>query len=278
MRFVWAALVAALGVCALGRSDLNPCHGVKSTYGKGVTCEKVEFPVGMCSACKLKPFNPFTGSFYNCAAIFDLDNPDCQAKLKRYAAINAHCDPIRLRQVQDFSNPSNRRGLDYFVYSVCEECCDCVPIGARQNQYVWRAQNNQLLNSKRGNCPAHAFYDLCAVLPNIRFSKTPGGQDHWDWPKICPLITKWQFSPASRNWLTKSYVNVDWRISRFLIWFFWDNHCGYWQTWRNCVALEHAQKRVLVNRPRWRAIVCAPIFLSAPPVWWRRSPREWRVD
>ncbi|PXF42361.1 hypothetical protein BWQ96_07881 [Gracilariopsis chorda] len=245
MRCVsFVAALLAVWQLAHARSGINPCHDNKAKQGAGVTCQKVVFPEGLCRACKLKPFNPNNGQFYDCTSIYNLTDPQCQQELRLYARWQAHCDPVRLRQTADFSNPSNVRALDYFVYSVCEECCDCVPIGSKTAEYGWRAPTNNLLASKRGNCPAHAYFDICKVLPKIRFSKNINGQDHWDWPMICPLLTKWLFSKNSQNWLKKSYVYMDWRINRFLVWFFWDNRCGNEVTWKNCVNLESAQKRV----------------------------------
>lgn len=235
-------LILALSV-AFAIASRNPCHESKGSNGAGVTCEKVRLPPKLCGACKLKPPGP-GGNFVNCKAIYDLDDPACKLQLENYARMNRHCDPVRSRQVENFSNPANKMGLDYFVYSVCEECCDCIPIGAKVSQYDDRKKNNTLYSSRRGNCPAHAAYDICLIWPNVKFVSGAKSKDQFWRPKICPLLRSWLNSPQSNNWLEKSFVPMDNRILEFLNRFGRVARCGNRDTWMRCHGLEEAQKRV----------------------------------
>lgn len=234
---VWAAVWAKSGV--------NPCHGDKNKYGVGVTCTGVRIPNALCDRCKLKPFLS-DGQFADCTSIYDLNDELCRAQLRLYAEQNGKCDPQRLEQVKDFSVESNRLALDYFVYSVCEECCDCVPRGARSDEYDERLAGGTLGTSHRGNCPAHAHYDICRVFPNIKYTMKGEAADdtHEDWPKICWHISRWIFSRNGRNWLYKSYVKMDGRIARFLSNFWDDVGCWRRNIWSECTALESAQGRL----------------------------------
>lgn len=101
------------------------------------------------------------GVFKECENIYRLSHPACQAQIKNYSVLYP-CDCIRAAKVSD-SGPRNRRMQDYFVYSVCEECCDCMPYGARAYQYVTREEKGvpSLTSFYRGNYPAHAHYYIC---------------------------------------------------------------------------------------------------------------------
>lgn len=233
-------LVLTVTLAAAGR---NPCHDNKGSNGAGVTCEKIVLPPKLCGACKLKPPGP-GGNFVNCKAIYDLDDPACRAQLENYARLNRNCDPVRVRQVENFSVPANKMGLDYFVYSVCEECCDCIPIGARSDQYSTRKEKNTLLSSRRGNCPAHAAYDICLIWPNVKFVSGPFSKDQFWRPKICPLLKSWLRSPQSNNWLERSVVPMDKRIFEFLTRFGRVARCRNRDTWMRCQMLEENQKRL----------------------------------
>ncbi|PXF44466.1 hypothetical protein BWQ96_05794 [Gracilariopsis chorda] len=246
MKVLTTALVLLSVVyLATAKSGVNPCHGDKDKYGVGVTCTGVRIPGEMCNQCKLKPHLP-DGQFADCASIYDLDDPACRDQLRIYAQENKHCDPQRVAQVQDMGKYSNRLALDYFVYSVCEECCDCIPRGASANQYQQRLEQGTLGNAYRGNCPAHAHYDICRVFPNIKYTMKAGVEDdtHEDWPKICWHIGKWIFSRDGRNWLYKSNVNMDWRIARFLENFWDDVGCWRQTIWTECTGLEGDQGRL----------------------------------
>lgn len=241
-RTVVSLLVLSLLAIAEAQSGFFPCHGNKQGLGHGAFCEVVEVPKNLCSACKLKGFNPHTGAFNNCKSIYDLDNGECQAALKNYANLNK-CDTVRNNQVNNFYSPANKEGLDYFVYSLCEECCDCVGVGVQQYQYDSLASSNNLFSVRRGNCPAHAVYDICNVLPNIRFFKSEGSNEYHNLPKMCPLLKNWQ-ATQSANWQNAAWVPMSPQVETFLKTSMPALTCGNRGTWNNCVALESAQNRI----------------------------------
>lgn len=241
------ACLATLAAQSNATSDVNPCHPRKGALGRGVTCEKVVMPNWLCSACTLRPFRS-NGHFEDCANIYDLDSSSCQNQLKQYARKNKDCDPVRYKQVQDFNNTANRMGLDYFVYSICEQCCDCVPFGAKRSQYKARLESNTLLNAARGNCPAHAFYDICKVWPKVRYVSSISDSDNPKWMKtICPELTKWIKRPENVKWLPQSDVVIAPPIKNFFRRFFRVAKCGKRNIWKRCVDLEGAQKRLGKN-------------------------------
>lgn len=227
----------------------NPCHKNKESFGRKVTCQKVVVPGWMCGACTLKePQN--NGDFKNCRSIYDIKAPACQEQLKYYAWLNRDCDPVRKKQVADFSNEENVRGLDYFVYSMCEQCCDCVPRGSNLFQYKNRQKEGTLMLVNRGNCPAHAWFDVCKVLPQIRYVERPNGQfapimkNGQLPPKLCPALTTWIKRPQNKNWLYKSYLTVELPINNFFQSFFNVLNCRSRVVWNSCVDLEGKQKRL----------------------------------
>lgn len=243
---ILGCLVVFFSVVSSASGAQGPCHKNKEDYGKGVTCEKVVLPPLLCSKCKLKPFNKFNGHFFNCASIYDINDTGCQEALSEYVQLNKNCDPVRKRQVEGISKMSNKQGLDYFVYSVCEQCCDCVPHGAEHGLYNYFLSKGKLFDSRRGNCPAHARYDICKVFPEVRFFKVSSGddEDRWDYPKICPHLEQWFHSPDSSQWLYKGWVDMHQHIERFLNSFQWAARCYLKGIWQTCAELEEAQKRL----------------------------------
>lgn len=231
----------------------NPCHNNKWQQGQGVTCEKVVLPRWLCAACRLKPPQA-SGDFKNCRSIYDVTGPQCKSALQTYAWYNRECDPVRLRQVADFSNAANVEGLDYFVYSVCEQCCDCVPRGSAPMQFWSRRSMNTLLNANRGNCPAHAWYDICAVWPKVRYVVDPNGLPT---PKqqnpnyLCPMLTTWIKRPENNPWLLKSWLWIDPPINDFFLSFFEVADCAHQRVWQSCADLEDKQNRL------WEPVYCA---------------------
>lgn len=140
----------------------NPCHQNKASLGNGVQCEGVHLPPGLCSQCSLKNVKP-DGQFQNCKSIYNIQNAGCKAQLQQYANANP-CDWKRKQQVQSWK-PQDIEGLDYFVYSICEECCDCIIKGTKPQDYGMLKQTHKpstpsLYTPNRGNCPSHAYFDV----------------------------------------------------------------------------------------------------------------------
>lgn len=245
--FLLVATILFTSIADAGSS--NPCHNNKASFGHKVTCEKVVVPGSMCGACKLKqPQN--NGDFKNCRSIYDITAPACQEELKYYAWLNRDCDPVRKKQVENFRSKKNVRGLDYFVYSMCEQCCDCIPRGAKLFQYKSRQKKGTLMLVNRGNCPAHAWFDVCKVLPEIRYVERPNGKLAPNMkngqvpPKLCPALTSWIRRPQNNPWLYKSYLTVDAPINNFFQSFFDVVNCRSSAVWTSCLELEQKQDRL----------------------------------
>jgi len=202
----------------------------------------VKIPYNMCNQCNLKPYNS-RGNFPIRQEIYDIDAPLCKAGIQRYVELNP-CDDTRRRQMANFNNPDNHAAIGVFMYSVCETCCDCVPIGARANQFENRRSSETLIELYRGNCPAHAVYDICKIWPNIRATTNPNIPAKSEWVPICPLLRDWLRSPASNGWLRNPHVSMDYRIKRFLRKLNTSAGCRKQHVWQECTRMELAQGRV----------------------------------
>jgi len=181
----------------------NPCHLKKNAQAS--TCTTVGIPPGLCSACRFRQNsfigfsemdtvcdvtsldsshcqskiytcgdvlpelkNAYTlnkwGNFQDCGNMYHIDDA-CAAKIEQYATAHQTCDPIRSQYLVDItsSDPNKRQealnGLDYFIYAMCEEVCDCIPYSAPRGAYD--------IDVSRGNCFAHAHYDIMRIFPDI---------------------------------------------------------------------------------------------------------------
>ncbi|PXF42360.1 hypothetical protein BWQ96_07880 [Gracilariopsis chorda] len=212
--------------------------------GFNVTCGVVALPPRLCSACKLKPILP-GGHFEDCTSIFDLESQSCRAELKEYVRLNKHCDPVRAEQVPKMmSSGGARQGLDYFIYSICEQCCDCIPRGTHISQYGFRESIGKLFNAGRGNCPAHAVYDVCKVWPKIRGVVSAGESRKVSAPMVCPHLKTWLRNPDNANWLHRNQVKYHPAVGNFLNSFIDAAGCSARPFWESCVRLETKQKRL----------------------------------
>lgn len=227
-----------------GERSRNPCHPGRSASRLGAPCEGIYLPTRLCRSCELSGYDS-NGFFNDCTAIYKVSEPKCKAQLELYTKLNP-CDTVRAAQLGNLGNATNRRDLDYFVYSVCEECCDCIPSGARPWAYNQRRARgiSALTNLARGNCPAHAYYDICLVWPLVRHVSAPGNRLRSSFPKICPLLTSWFKSPAANNWNNNNNVTMAAPIKNFLLLFNRVARCRARPTWESCTALEKAQRRI----------------------------------
>jgi len=127
----------------------------------------VTLPKNMCKTCQLKPVAS-NGNFKDCKSIYNLDAPACYNSLKEYVSLNP-CDTKRKQQVYKMKNGQNfwekkiaKEDLDYMVYSLCEQCCDCIPKKS-SNVPFWKAKQseNLLYDSSRGKFSEQI---LCALF------------------------------------------------------------------------------------------------------------------
>lgn len=220
----------------------NPCHPNRSAEKLGTSCEEIVLPPKMCRKCRLRGYDA-QGYLNDCESIYRIEDPECRAEIQNYVDLNP-CDTVRAEQMSAFDDDLNRKGLDYFVYSICEECCDCIPRDAEADKFDEMKKNKTLISLVRGNCPAHAHYDICRVWPEVRTLTVPGIPFRQNLPKICPLIRSWFFSDLSKGWASNDNIEMDWRIRRFLRMFNRFARCRNKQTWQMCVGLESAQNRI----------------------------------
>lgn len=214
----------------------------------GSSCTTVRIPWNMCTACKLKPFTG-TGPNLNFGGvnrydIYDLSTAQCQAQLRRYAEYNP-CDSTRTAAIASLGNSSSPNlALIYFMYSVCETCCDCVPIGARIEEYEQRRAAGSLINIRRGNCAAHFHYDTCNVWPNTgQITGLRGKQ--FDLAPWCPDFLDWINSPNSSRWPTNNNATgITFNMARAMRQLTNKARCKEESQWKNCVRMESAQGRL----------------------------------
>lgn len=221
----------------------NPCHE-KRSLGDGSTCEVPIIPPRLCLSCRLKPTDA-GGKFKECDNIYNLTAPECKEQFQKYAALNP-CDPLRQQQVADYEN--NIKALDFFVYAVCEECCDCITVGAKVNEYWKRKKSNTLFDVEgRANCGTHAAVDICKVLPNIKTvvnykSAMPHPNVIAELPKICPPLKDWRNGrsqlPEEEQELVPEFAH------EFLRNYTHAARCFKKSLWQSCVRLESDQNRV----------------------------------
>lgn len=249
LRPIPVAVLLAVAVLsgAAAMSSVNPCHPLKGRQGRDVTCSHVRLPPRLCRKCKLRPPKA-NGEFADCTNIYKL-NKGCKDTLQEYAKLNEQCDPVRAAQVKKFSDPANKMGLDYFIYSVCEQCCDCVPRGSVVEDFRDRRINGTLLSVYRGNCPAHAHYDICKVWPKVRSVGYYTGPGTGEAPKqagveVCPRFKKWIERPANSRWVREEKLKVGGNLARFLNQLMVAGECAKGGVWKPCVGLEGKQKRL----------------------------------
>lgn len=155
-------------------------------------------PQGTCSACPLDianvEFHPRgsranksgcnKGDFINCGRMFKIDSAECKSALYTWAR-DTECDAVLPSVLKTYyeDNPGNgyneekdRAGqvLDRYVYSVCEQCCDCIPCSEETNTLDPKIADEDLvdfIDVYRHNCPLHWVYDVCGVYPDIKYTR-----------------------------------------------------------------------------------------------------------
>ena len=55
--------------------------------------------------------------------------------------------------------------IDRWVYTFCEQCCDCIPCIDLQGGELHEGGE---IDETRWNCPLHYKADVCALYPDIR--------------------------------------------------------------------------------------------------------------
>lgn len=235
---------ATLARAARGRI---PCHRNRREQDENNDCGVVVFPPGLCSACKLRPFLK-NGEFAECDNIYNVETEECREELEKYVRLNP-CDRQRKSLLRDKSR-DNILGLDYFVYSICEECCDCIPIGTKEGQYTSLKKEGELFKVDRANCATHLTADVCNVIPDVRYVRRPDDPVpenlNQNWPEICPIVRNWKKN-AERKRIKLSNnnnVSIPDSLRKFLSVFVRAANCNDRDTYDTCLKLEIALGRV----------------------------------
>lgn len=224
-----------------------PCHSSKKTPNFDVNCTTVRLPPSICLSCPLRP-PASDGAFVDCNNIFDTSVPSCHDELQQYVDLNP-CDHARKAALASFrSDPTDddaRSKLDYFLYSICENCCDCIPMGRAATDYDALLESHTtneptLWKEDRGNCPAHAVYDVCKVLPNIQLFASADTTVQ-DAPAACPALNVWLSSPAASNWAVNPETQISDATRMFLSSLLLASNCKNRQIWSRCFDLEDKQ-------------------------------------
>lgn len=167
MKFSYISFILLVAVLKQVNGGF-PCHANRPSLGAW-GCQAVTLPPGLCKACPIKPVK-WNGDFKQCNSIFNLDAPNCLPKLKQYVKLNP-CDKKRAEQVEQWTTSTKpwikkqaKEKLDYMIYALCEQCCDCIPKSSTSIPW-WKAKQNEelLYTAKRGNCPAHAHFDVSII-------------------------------------------------------------------------------------------------------------------
>lgn len=228
-----------------------PCHPNKGLIDASVSCDRVQIPSLLCKRCALRPTNT-RGEFQQCDNIFDTSKDSCKHAMQEYVVANSGCDPVRAAAVPKWiaGDIEATKIVDYFLYSVCELCCDCIPMGVQAGDYralkdVHSEESPTLWDEERGNCPAHAEYDLCRVLPNVAYLTTVGGPAE-ERPPACPYLHQWLNSDRSNEWQTNPNTEIDDSTRVFLRSSLSALMCHRSAIWKKCFEMESLQDHLSV--------------------------------
>ncbi|KAI0558601.1 hypothetical protein FGB62_199g03 [Gracilaria domingensis] len=260
--FLFSLLVFYARFVAAG--SFFPCHGAKGFIHNEVKCTTVKLPHSICSRCPLRQ-TLSDGSFEQCDRIYDTSSSQCMISLQEYVDINP-CDVRRASALEQLKagDESGRDEMDYFLYSVCEQCCDCVPMGVQTSDYSQLSQGHSrsspsLWSETRGNCPAHARYDVCKIFPSIKSFGSFSNE-----VAICDQLTEWIQSDASEEWQTNPNARVSDDIQKFLRDILVAIHCDNRSIWSKCQVMEDKQNHLEI--PAAFATENAPVSdMSAQP-------------
>jgi hypothetical protein len=160
--------------------------------------------------------------------------------IKKYVENNP-CDMYTKGALQNYNSGigQGRIDLDYFIYTLCEAACDCVP-------QVNADPITPTLSTGRGNCQAHVWYDVCKLYPNIDVIKKDGNPWPSGWPKVCPLLQNWIRTSDGKNFLNVPITTVDPAVDTFLRQLSDANELLSKEVYSECLLLEEAMGRITI--------------------------------
>lgn len=191
------------------------------------------------------------GQFAKCDHIFDTAAASCLAKVGEYVDANpCHTDLAEAYSSYTSSgSESALEDIDYMLYSLCEQCCDCVPMGVNLDDYDDLAASGNLMDVTRGNCPAHAVFDICKLHPFVvgfvsggsgnEASNTSGNKG-----EICTKLDAWVRSAEGRKWQTNPETRLESSVADFLNGLTKAASCTDRSTWETCWDMENAQRHL----------------------------------
>jgi hypothetical protein len=160
------------------------------------------------------------------------------------------CDTARSDGLEQYlssdygEKEEGRKILDFFVYAVCENACDCIP-------QTDASPTVPEISIERGNCQAHAHYDVCRILPNIKVIKSsnnewPEGSESWQ--EVCPLLSNWISTDDGKNFPNVAKTTVHPDVDTFFMEFMDANQLlSDPSVYRRCLVLETSQDRITVG-------------------------------
>jgi hypothetical protein len=234
----------------------SPCHAWDIKHRPSPTCETITIPAGFCQVCGVNATITSTGEYMDCTVASGFTNAAlklnqrCLAMIQKYVTGNP-CDIERSNAVNLYESvnltkrETGRQVLDNFVYSTCENGCDCIP---QVNAKPWQL----IADIHRGNCQAHALSDICRHYPNIKLIRGEGTADDdvASLPAVCPLLLDWRNNSGDwRNIRDKPHTTVVPQVEYFLHRLIEAEELltGTLLTnvlWKQCLHLEVAQGRV----------------------------------
>jgi len=182
-------------------------------------------------ACRLRGVKS-NGDLRDCKDIYRIGNW-CKRQLGKYVDMNP-CDTKRASDYAKMMAGDARaeQDLDYFLYAILEECCDCIPKNADRTDDVG------VYTTLRPNCQTHGYWDVCAVAPDIKAIIKQGQEapDLSSVPKICPIFSDWRDS-GDRD-------TIDPAADVFLENMLFGVGCNVPTVWDRCWNMEDKQNRI----------------------------------
>lgn len=250
LSFLFVAVVVLL--CHKGMAQLQMNHCAPESNRAKVDCEILLIPPGLCTACRIGEFymdGELSGNYKSCTKTYDMTANQCLDKLTAYVENNP-CDTERAAGLAEYNQDDDlelkehgRITLDYLLYALCENACDCFP---RQTaQY-----DTPAIDVNRANCPAHATLDICrGPFQHAKVIRKLGETHNDDLatlPKVCEALEEWYESDLGQNPLDNPYTPLETHVKTFLE--------GYMEAlelhestalYNSCLDFEIAQRRVV---------------------------------
>lgn len=207
-------------------------------------CTNVRIPPRMCGRCHLRPLNSAEKARYK-KDIFDFETRECLAQLREYVRLNP-CDTKRAHFLANYkTNMFAYDRVAQFLYTVCEQCCDMIPIGSKRWEYWRRKKAGTLHTDVRGNGVAHFYFDICKLFPKITRFIRPKWRLVEGMPELCPPAVAWMESDLSDGWTQNANASgIAPALRRSLTVMAKTLGCRDRKLWQDCIVEEQSINRV----------------------------------